>query len=421
MKDKKVRRLVAKVFSLIIVLFSIGACSRSGTSEQSKNNLPDISSFPVVDTGQVKYFNNTREITSPSAGEAFFGQDSHFAGNQQSFTDNGDGTITDNVTGLMWQKSFSQVEWADAPGAAAASTTGGHTDWRVPTIKELYSLINFSGNQGSGEPTSTIPPSDAVPFIDTNYFDFEYGQVNRYIDAQYVTSTEYVGTVMDGIKAFFGVNFADGRIKGYPQGGNMSNSSYYAIYVRGNTEYGINNFVDNGGGTITDNATGLMWLKYDSGDDQFINLLSNYTHTDGSLNWEEALDFAENLSFAGHDDWRLPNAKELQCIVDYARAPDVTNSPAIDPVFNTSEIINEAGNKDYPFFWSSTTFEPGSDAIIVQFGRSLGYMNGEFMDVHGAGGQRTDLKAGEPDYGHGPQGDVRRVYNYVRLVRGFSN
>jgi len=39
------------------------------------------------------------------------------------------------------------------------------------------------------------------------------------------------------------------------------------------------------------------------------------------------------------------------------------------------------------------------------------------MDVHGAGSQRTDPKTGEGSYGNGPQGDVRRVYNYVRLVR----
>jgi hypothetical protein len=47
--------------------------------------------------------------------------------------------------------------------------------------------------------------------------------------------------------------------------------------------------------------------------------------------------------------------------------------------------------------------------------------NYQFEDVHGAGAQRSDPKAGDPamfPHGRGPQGDVIRIYNYVRLVRG---
>jgi len=50
-------------------------------------------------------------------------------------------------------------------------------------------------------------------------------------------------------------------------------------------------------------------------------------------------------------------------------------------------------------------------------------MNGSWMDVHGAGAQRSDPKSGDPDdypYGHGPQGDVIMIFNTVRLVRGTS-
>ncbi len=374
--------------------------------------------YVVVDTDQSACYDTLATIPCPLGGQPFHGQDAQYEGPQPSYQDNGDGTVTDLNTGLMWQQAFSQAEWADAPAAAAAATTGGHTDWRVPTIKELYSLILFSGNQGSGNPSSPVPPADAVPFMDTDYFDFEYGTTGRYIDAQYVSSTAYTGLVMINQAAFFGVNFADGRIKGYPQSGNPQHPEWYTRFVRGNEDYGANEFADNGDDTITDLATDLMWLQSDSGDDEFTALLSGYTYQDGSLNWEEALDFCENLSFAGHEDWRLPNAKELHTIVDYTRSPDATNSPAIDPLFETSTIINEMQVEDYPFFWASTTFLPGPDAIYIAFGEGLGYMNGIFMDVHGAGCQRTDPKQGEPSYGHGPQGDVRRVYNYVRPVRG---
>ena len=125
----------------------------------------------------------------------------------------------------------------------------------------------------------------------------------------------------------------------------------------------------------------------------------------------------------GHGDWRLPNVKELQSIVDYTRSPATSGSAAIDPVFDATAITNEAGAADFAFYWSGTTHASaagGSAAVYVAFGRSLGYMNGGWVDVHGAGSQRSDPKAGDPaDYptGHGPQGDAIRIYNCVRLVR----
>ena len=62
----------------------------------------------------------------------------------------------------------------------------------------------------------------------------------------------------------------------------------------------------------------------------------------------------------------------------------------------------------------------GGTAVYVAFGRALGWMHGEWRDVHGAGAQRSDPKAGNPaDFpqGRGPQGDVIRIYNFVRCVR----
>ena len=109
--------------------------------------------------------------------------------------------------------------------------------------------------------------------------------------------------------------------------------------------------------------------------------------------------------------------------MDYNRSPDATNSAAIDPIFNVSTITNEAGQLDYPALWSSTTHASSdgnaSTANFVTFGRALGYMNGQWMDVHGAGAQRSEMKSGDPSSystGHGPQCDAVRIYNYVRCV-----
>ena len=113
--------------------------------------------------------------------------------------------------------------------------------------------------------------------------------------------------------------------------------------------------------------------------------------------------------------------------VDYTRSPATTSSPAIDTMFNCTSISNEAGATDYPYYWSSTTFSSqtpadGRNAVYVCFGRAMGNMPtlGGWIDVHGAGAQRSDPKAGNPaDFpnGFGPQGDAIRIYNYVRLVR----
>lgn len=68
-------------------------------------------------------------------------------------------------------------------------------------------------------------------------------------------------------------------------------------------------FTDNGDGTITDNATNLMWPDDANGAGG---------NNGVTANWNDAIDYAEGLSFAGHDDWRLPNAHEFMTLVDYA-------------------------------------------------------------------------------------------------------
>ncbi len=370
---------------------------------------------PIVDTGQVRYYDNSREIFYPTPGQPFYGQDAQYESNFPSYRDNGDGTVTDLKTGLMWSKAVdkNKVSLNEATKIAQRMTLGGYSDWRVPNIKELYSLIDFRGYTGFNQGGfSGGAPANAMPFINTDYFDFAYGDVGkgeRYIDAQWLSSTKYVSTTMNGNETLFGVNFADGRIKGYGyrRPGSSREKKFYARYVRGNA-YGQNDFIDNGDGTVTDRATGLMWAQKDSG---------------RGMNWEDALEYAENLVYAGYDDWRLPDVKELEYIVDYSRSPDTTGSPAIDPIYQTTPIVNEAGKKDYPYYWTSTTHldgpDPGANAAYVAFGRALGKMHGRIMDVHGAGAQRSDPKIGRAT-SRGPQGDMIRVNNYVRCVRGGS-
>ena len=100
-------------------------------------------------------------------------------------------------------------------------------------------------------------------------------------------------------------------------------------------------FIDNSDGTVTDRCTGLMWQQATAGI--------------GVVTWSAALQHCEDLPVAGWDDWRLPNVRELQSIVDYGRW-----EPAIDPVFDVEPSS----------YWSSTTgFVLPNRAWVV----SLGY------------------------------------------------
>lgn len=428
MTKNNMRRSSYAILALFVGL-SISFYSCDKDQNTTPNTTPDISGYPIVGTGQTTFF-DTSDVTSvQSVGDAFYGQNANYEGNTPQYVDNGDGTVTDKVSGLMWQQTFDhngdgsidvndKLSYDDLLAAIDTVSTAGYTDWRLPSIKEMYSLILYSGRDVNPLSTST---DNQNPFIDNTTFGFAYGDLNageRIIDVQCATTNVYVSSEVE--KMVFGVNFADGRIKGYGMTMMGQPKMFNYLLVRGNSTYGQNNFVDNGDGTISDKATGLMWMQDDSKQ---------------GMNWAEALKYAENFEFAGYSDWRLPDAKELQSLVDYTRSPATTNSAAIDPLFNCTQITNEAGNPDFPWYWSSTTHAVSSSggstpvggwAVYVAFGRSLGYMSPDpqsqksWVDVHGAGSQRSDPKTGDASQyseGHGPQGDAVRIYNYVRLVR----
>jgi hypothetical protein len=391
--------------------------------------------YPIVDTRQSACYDDAVDVVCPAAGAAFFGQDAQWDGFQPSYTVSEDGlTVHDNITGLTWQVSpdtngddaldaDDKLTYDEAiawPATVNAEGYGGFDDWRLPSIKELYSLIQFTGMDPSGlEGDDT---SGLTPFIDDAAFGFAYGDTaagERIIDSQYASSTMYVDTTDVG-DLLFGVNFADGRIKGYGLTMMDGDKTFFVQLVRGNLGYGINGFVDNGDGTVTDGATGLMWAQDDSGE---------------GMSWEVALGYVEDRNaeaYLGYDDWRLPNAKELQSIVDYTRSPGTTGSAAIDPIFGTTTVQNEACEDDFAWYWSGTTHAAyngsGASGAYVCFGRALGYMMGDWVDIHGAGAQRSDPKGGdlsdhytEQDCGYyfetAPQGDAVRNANFVRLVR----
>ncbi|MEI6753399.1 MAG: DUF1566 domain-containing protein [Paludibacter sp.] len=392
----------------INLMLLISILSISCTTEEVvivARDAASVGSYPIVGTSQTKCWNATGEIlTAPVTDAAFFGQDAQYAHTTPAYSKSSDGlTVKDEVTGLTWKKSYDSGTYYWGASQAVANNLnkkkyGGFSDWRLPTIKELYSLWN--GSTG-------------WPWIDSNYFDITYSSEQELSHAIFWSSTKYSGVMGNisangetpGAELAFGVNFGTGHIKAYSI--NVG-PKHFVRCVRGNLSYGVNLFQDNNDGSISDLATRLMWTKADNG---------------LGIDWEHALAYAQTqnkANYLGHNDWRLPNTKELQSLVDYTRSPTATNAanvgPAINVLFSCSGILNGGGKADYPYYWTNTSAisQPNgtySNAWYVAFGRAE---DGNGEDLHGAGAVRFDKKV----LGTG-QGE-ERVLNYVRLVRNIK-
>lgn len=93
---------------LFIALASLGIVLVGCFSVQEVLDITQGVSYPIVDTRQMSCYDASgKEIPCPEPVEPLYGRDAHFTGNAPRYVDNGDGTITDLITGLMWAKDDS--------------------------------------------------------------------------------------------------------------------------------------------------------------------------------------------------------------------------------------------------------------------------------------------------------------------------
>ena len=314
MKSKK-HNVSAMVFYSVIIVLAVGL-------------LNMVFANPLPDTGQTKCYNNTVEIPCPQPGEPFYGQDAQYGPNTHSYTDLSNGIVRDNVTGLEWQQATAPATytWQQAIDYCNNLSLGGKDDWRLPTVKELSILDD-----------SSIPSPG--PTINTEYFPDTHTSF-------YWSSTYFA--LRSSVVAW-GVNFS----LGLQETRYMSDFQYVRAVRGGQTT--VNTFIDNNDGTVTDTITGLMWQQ---------------ETTPGTYTWEQSLAYCENLTLAGHSDWRLPNRNELYSLVDYRQYNPAINTnyfPHINPVFDF-----ESG--PFLYYWSSTScafpsaaYPSVANAYIVDF------------------------------------------------------
>ena len=298
------------LFILILLLLTGGGISFAGQ-------------FP--DTGQTTCYDAAGNvIPCPQPGEAFYGQDAQCAGPARSYIKLGENgvqlpdtatqaggwiMIKDNVTGLVWEIKTDDesihdrdntYNWYDSSNlfivTLNAQNFGGYSDWRMPTVKELSSLVN----------SGTYDPA-----IDTAWFPH-----TRW--SRYWSSTPDAGNVSKAWRVEFG--------SGYVYSLGDKYDCYSVRAVRGESLSSSGCLVDNGDGTVTNTETGLMWQK---------------ATAPGEYTWQEALAYAAGLTLGGYSDWRLPNRNEQQTLIDYSRY-----DPAIDPLLQEDTETN---------YWLSTT------------------------------------------------------------------
>jgi hypothetical protein len=321
--------------------------STTTTTTTTTSTTVTTTTCPLPATGQTTCWNSSG-VVIPCGGTGHDGDVQK--GAPLSYMDNGDGTITDNNTGLVWEKKSDDgsindkdvlYTWSDAfavhvSGLNAASFAG-HNDWRLPNLRELESIIHYQSspavasafNSGCVSGCNVLTCSCNPPFG--------------------WSSTTGVGATDRAWRAEFGNGVLGVSLKGtthtvravragascLPATGQTTcwNSSGTVVSCAGTGQDGELqegaplSYADNGDGTISDSNTGLMWeKKSDDGSIHDVDTTYSWTNT-----FAVHIAGLNGANFAGYNDWRLPNARELQSIMHYQQSV-----PAVGPAFNTS-------------------------------------------------------------------------------------
>jgi hypothetical protein len=261
--------------------------------------------FRFPDTGQVRCYDRDGNEIQPAPGDPLWGQNGCSVTNPPAFKKlderggvledsagwvDGFRTVLDDNTGLVWEvKSPDPADvnaadalftWEEARTVHVAELNrkryGGFDDWRMPNKDELRSVFDYGRTS---------------PALDPWYFpSCRIGMF--WCDATYEMQPYLAWAIFSGLGA------ATAQAKA---------ARRYAMAVRGGWsklfgKMDARRFVDNRDGTVTDLATGLMWQRAEN----------------PRSNWYESLEGCRNLRLAGFADWRLPNIKEINSILNLA-------------------------------------------------------------------------------------------------------
>ena len=235
--------------------------------------------------------------------------------------------VNDMLTSLMWEQTVggTSVTWSATSVAGSAQaycssvSKGGYSDWRVPTVVELQSLVDYT--IGSGVTINAI----AFPSTPSSYF---------WAAQIYAANTA---------KAW-DLRFSSG---GYIQpDGSVGSTSFAVRCVRGSTYNSVPQFTDENGGALTGGSTQVK--------DQVTGLIWQRSQAPSTYTWSNAVSYCSTTLTLGGEVWRLPTLKELTTIVDYKLYNPSINSAAFPSTSNS-------------YFWSNSPFAGGAGSSWVVY------------------------------------------------------
>ncbi len=227
------------------------------------------------------------------------------------YVDRGNGTAKDTATGLVWQKVSDGVSrsWSDASAYCDSLTLGGRSDWRLPRVDELSTIVDYDRYGPARDPIFKGPPG------------------------YYWSATDFAGSIGGSWIILFR--------NGYVRNGSNRSTPYDVRCVRGGPFWSSdtsNHLEVHSDNTIKDTYGGYIWER----------------HNPGNYSWGQAQQYCADLVLDGISDWRAPAIDELQTIIDYTQY-----RPAM-----SSELF--FGLPTY--YWSSSTYTGAPlGGWVVQF------------------------------------------------------
>ncbi len=296
-----------------------------------------------------------------------------------------DACVTDNLTGLIWVKMPDSTvrSWQGALDYAKNLNLCGFSDWRVPTIVELESIVNagqtnpaawlnmqgfnnvqsggcsycsyWSSTTGVGYSPNAGYPNNTALSVDMSLGS--YGSVSH-DKADNIYTWPVRGGSMNGLQTAASADiWRTGQTKCYDTSTTVvpcTDTGQDGDLLPG-VAWPYPRFANNGNGTVIDNLTGLIWMK----DANCTETVGDVVKDTGHLTWSDALIWSNNLASgkcglsdgSQVGDWRLPNRIEILSLVDFEYWNRALSDAAGSAKWNGDPFVNVL--KEY--YWSSTT------------------------------------------------------------------